>query len=480
MADRNGVPRRKPVPQSNELPPSWAADLTQQFRRTLSTKRMNELSKRPGALRRGSSRLPTDYFVERAPPPALPERHGYDASTQTPPPPSRPAPPTPGARHPADQSPQPPSYAALRNLPTVPTAPTDPKHLRFRSMLHSLSNTPCKWENPGLLDEALGAVPLQRIYDEAQEEADLFAAEAASMGPNIKPAWGYQDCVVRALMKWFKRDFFQWVNNPLCSICRTRTVACGMAAPLPDESARGASRVELYQCANQHCLSYERFPRYNDAFVLLQTRKGRCGEWVNCFSMLCRAVGSRVRWVWNAEDHVWTEVYSVHRKRWVHIDPCEGAWDAPLLYSQGWRKKMSYCIAFSADGCADVTRRYVRNPTEHGAPRNRCPEGVLTHILRGLTDMRRRDMDKKERFRLNADDMREDAELRKNIIEALAFNISRILPGGDISKGGRDGRPDAEAQKAAEGRQTGDAEWVRARGEAGRNNPNGPRDQRQQ
>ncbi|KAK3649329.1 Protein png1 [Elasticomyces elasticus] len=474
MADRNGVPRRKPLPASAQsLPEGWATDLTVRFRRTLSTKRMNELSRRPSSQRRSSSRPSTDYFVDSRQPPPLPPRHGYDASTTLPQMPARDAPTVPST--PQWLSPPlapPPAYSSLKNLPTVPTPPTDSKSLRFRSMLLSLSNTPCRWENPGLLDEAMSAVPLQRLYDEAQEEADLFMAEAASMGSNMKPAWGYQDCVIRALMKWFKRDFFEWVNNPRCTVCRTPTVACGMAAPLPDEQARGANRVELYQCANQHCLSYERFPRYNDAFVLLQTRRGRVGEWANCFSMLCRALGSRVRWVWNAEDHVWTEVYSVHRKRWVHVDVCEEQWDVPLLYTQGWNKKLSYCIAFSADGCCDVTRRYVRNPSEHAIQRARCPEGVLLHIVREIKDMRRRDMDKKERFRLNAEDMREDAELRKNIIEALAYNISRILPGGD---GGTGARPDPDAIKAAESR-AGATERVRSDG--ARNQHTGPRDPR--
>ncbi|KAI6998672.1 hypothetical protein KC360_g1047 [Hortaea werneckii] len=470
MADHNAMPRRKPVPTSTPLPADWAKDLTQQFRNVLSTKRMNELSSRPASLRRA----PTEYFVESPAPSPLPQRHGFDSSAQTAPPPTRAPPAVPGSPQVSNSLPPPPTYSSLKNLPAVPVAPSDPKSLRFRSMLMSLSNTPCKWENPGLLDEALSAVPLQRIYDEAQEESELFQAEAASMGGNLKPAWGYQDCVIRALMRWFKRDFFQWVNNPLCSVCRTRTLARGMAAPLADESARGANRVELYQCANQNCMSFERFPRYNDAFVLLQTRKGRVGEWANCFTMLCRALGSRVRWVWNAEDHVWTEVYSVHRKRWVHVDCCEEQWDAPMLYTQGWGKKLSYCIAFSADGCADVTRRYVRT-ADHAVPRARCTEGVLQHILREITSSRRRDMDKKEKFRLNADDMREDAELRKNVIEALAFNISRIMPTN--SRSSRSAT--ADAQKAAEAAQSRHALRERQQHLA-RDQHSGPRDPRQQ
>ena len=137
-------------------------------------------------------------------------------------------------------------------------------------------------------------------------------------------------------------------------------------------------------------------------------------------------------------------------------------------YMSGWGKKLSYCIAFSADGCADVTRRYVRNPTDHALQRARCSEGVLLHIVREINSLRRNDIDKKQKFQLNAEDMREDGELRKMVIEALAFNVSRILPGGDAEKASHD----PEAQKAAE--QAAEAEWLRARLQGGHNQQRQP------
>jgi len=103
----------------------------------------------------------------------------------------------------------------------------------------------------------------------------------------------------------------------------------------------------------------------------------------------------------------------------------------------------------------DVTRRYVRNFAKHALPRAKCPEAVLLHIMNEIRTMRRQNLDKKEKFRFEGEDMREDREFRQLIIETLARDIARAWPGAS--------RVDPDAQKAAE--QRADAEWARARTE---------------
>jgi len=94
----------------------------------------------------------------------------------------------------------------------------------------------------------------------------------------------------------------------------------------------------------------------------------------------------------------------------------------------------------------------------------------LIHIIREIKALRRKDIDKKERFTLMTEDTREDEEFRRNVIESLAYTISRILPGGDASKASQ--RSDPDAQKAAEARR--EAEALRARGRGAHDLPRGP------
>ncbi|ODQ67396.1 peptide-N(4)-(N-acetyl-beta-glucosaminyl)asparagine amidase, partial [Nadsonia fulvescens var. elongata DSM 6958] len=296
----------------------------------------------------------------------------------------------------------------------------------FGQTLKSLSETPLAYEDSHLQDKALEILPLERLYSEAEEDAQK------------DKIWGLQDHLIRRLLRWFKHDFFTWVNTLPCTKCNGNTVSVGARRPTYQERLDGAGNIEIHRC--QACGHTEDFPRYNKVGILLEYRKGRCGEWANCFTFLCRALGSRSRWVWNAEDHVWTEVYSETQQRWVHCDACEEAWDNPTLYSQGWNKKMSYVIGFSTEGATDVTNRYIRKD-EYALPRNKISEPQLKSVLNEIKHTRRSLISPEEKQALQDQDEKEFLELA---------NYQGLLKSGIMAP-----------------RESGAGEWTKARGEDG-------------
>ncbi|RYP10603.1 hypothetical protein DL764_000573 [Monosporascus ibericus] len=291
-----------------------------------------------------------------------------------------------------------------------------------------LSYVPQRFQRQEVLDKALDTLDLGKIY----AWADEFEAQDAQLG--------HQDCVIKGLLKYFKTEFFTWANEPKCSKCGGETQMQGVQGPNEEEQSKGAGRTEIYRCEGD-ASHIERFPRYDDPGTLLEWRKGRCGEWANCFTLCCLALGSRARWVWNAEDHVWTGVYSETLKRWVHCDSCEQAFDQPQIYAVGWGKKMSYCLAFSSEGAQDVTRRYVRR-SEQSLPRTRGSEESLRRAIRDINDRCRAPAG---RAKLAEEDEAEEREL-----SAYQAEPARTVPGEE--------RP----------RESGSTAWKEARGEMGK------------
>lgn len=113
----------------------------------------------------------------------------------------------------------------------------------------------------------------------------------------------------------------------------------------------------------------------------MESRNGRCGEWANCFTSLCIALGHESRYVLDWTDHVWTECFITAEQRWVHLDPCENAYDTPKVYERGWGKKLTYIIAFSNFEVIDVTKRYVLSRTMNRMRRELVPELWLDDFI---------------------------------------------------------------------------------------------------
>lgn len=303
---------------------------------------------------------------------------------------------------------------------------------QFMRSVRAYHDSVLTFEQPTLQAKALALVPLAQLQLHARERVGTEARYRT-----------YERALAKELLHWFKNRFFSWVNAPSCWACdKGEMKALGMAAPLERELQYGGRRVEQYEC--EGCGALTRFPRYNDAGKLLETKKGRCGEWAKAFTLVVRAVGMRARMVYDWTDHVWTEIYFEEREgteegMWVHADSCEDLLDEPLVYEKGWGKKLTYCVAVGKDCVMDVTRRYTAELAQVLERRTLVDE---EHLKVGLWQLNEEALGRlPEKEKLEARRRHERDEVQLGVVEPQHEEL--------------------------QGRQSGSSAWIKARGEDG-------------
>jgi peptide-N4-(N-acetyl-beta-glucosaminyl)asparagine amidase len=97
----------------------------------------------------------------------------------------------------------------------------------FRSRLSRESKRVVKeYNDPDLQDKARDIIPIERIHDEANSTTGDF-----------------QEALIKALLKWFKNEYFSWVDKLPCDSCGSNeTVGAGAGQPTPFEIKHGAGR----------------------------------------------------------------------------------------------------------------------------------------------------------------------------------------------------------------------------------------------
>ncbi|XP_073848899.1 N-glycanase Pngl [Musca autumnalis] len=326
------------------------------------------------------------------------------------------------------------------SAPIQPTKPykqriTFPRVLRttnkFLESLEHYSDSVMQYEDEKLLAAGRQLIPIDELTQKASETLLKIQEESANAVEEGKPAIKepcIRDLILVELVAWFKNEFFEWVNCLPCKVCGSEE------SKLRRTVTEGDVRVEVGICCGQET----KFHRYNDIAQLLVSRKGRCGEFANCFTFLCRCLDYDARIVHPLFDHVWTEVYSDSQMRWIHVDPSDNVVDSPLMYQHGWKRNIDYVFAYSCDDIQDVTWRYCNNHKETLQKRRFCSESELIEALITIR--------KKRQAKL--DDERKKLLSQRCMVELIELTVERTPTENELK-----------------GRSSGSLAWRQSRGE---------------
>ena len=82
---------------------------------------------------------------------------------------------------------------------------TQKEQVFLQRIVNPLGQCIHQFDNDGFKQAALKIIPVQKIHDSAKTSFQ-------QQGPN--GTLGYDDHVIKALLHWFKHEFFKWVNSP--------------------------------------------------------------------------------------------------------------------------------------------------------------------------------------------------------------------------------------------------------------------------
>ncbi|XP_052841030.1 peptide-N(4)-(N-acetyl-beta-glucosaminyl)asparagine amidase isoform X2 [Drosophila gunungcola] len=297
----------------------------------------------------------------------------------------------------------------------------------FLQSLELYSDAVMQYEDMLLLATGRTLIPVDELTDKASKkliemQERIAAGECQEKEPCVR------DLLLVELVNWFNTQFFQWVNNIPCRVCGSEE------SKLRRTQREGDVRVEVTVCCGQE----SKFYRYNDISQLLVSRKGRCGEYANCFTFLCRCLDYDARIVHSHFDHVWTEVYSESQMRWLHVDPSDNVVDSPLMYQHGWKRHIDYVLAYSRDDIQDVTWRYTNDHQRILQLRKLCSEKELVQTLEAIRTKRRGNCTAERRLFLG----------QRSMLEVIGLTLER--------------KP---TENELKGRSSGSLSWRQSRGE---------------
>ncbi|XP_069329406.1 peptide-N(4)-(N-acetyl-beta-glucosaminyl)asparagine amidase isoform X2 [Eulemur rufifrons] len=297
-----------------------------------------------------------------------------------------------------------------------PSAPMVTANSTILKVLQSNIQHVLVYENLALQEKALACIPVQELKRKSQEK--LYRARKLDKGTNVSDG----DFLLLELLHWFKQEFFHWVNNMLCSKCGGQTRSRSKSLlPNDDELKWGANNVEDHYC--DACQFSNRFPRYNDPEKLLETRCGRCGEWANCFTLCCRALGFEARYVWD-----YTELWHILCLKLTALKEI-----ISKAFSRISKRQRLFQVV-------DVTWRYSCKHEEVISRRTEIKEELLRETINGLNKQRQLSLSENRRKEL----------LQRIIVELVEFISPKTPKPGELG-----------------GRISGSVAWRVARGEMG-------------